>query len=622
MADIELRAHGDGSGAHDALEHVGEGAGHAHEHVTGLQGAMHELGEELGKTMVSANLFSAAIEKGIEFLKEFAAESVKAYAEQEKADRNLALMAGNLTSQLKEQAEEFEKVYGVAATVTEKVQTLALAHGADRDQVVELTEATTKWAAITGTDAASAAENLVRAVESGRHSSKNLGIQWQETGDKAEDLKNAIEALNGKLAGADPTADATLEGRTNKAKLAMEGLQKSFGSWVANVEKNTGVLDKLAGALDTIRQKAGAKGVGAYLGMAAYGPVGAIAGYGAGALGSDSPIADAPAPTHFADTEGDTEAVNKKFDDAVKKAQEARAKLVDNQKTFTQEEDQFDTELEMKNAESLNRRWEAAVQNEEKTQKLSEDSAEKRAAIDELAADDELARQQKQQALELAGQDKFQQDMLESWTRFNEHKQELQEQHDKKMLKLEEETAKKAVTDLVNIGTQALEAALNDPQSIKWQKIVGQIAQAGLTIAGYAIGAAASESPIGGEIGGEIGSLAGIAANYGINQVKHEGGMVERYHRGGFPGRLGPNEVPIIAEGGEYVASKREVAAAGGPGGVRAKLAGGGGGMQVTIQTMDAASMRDTFEGRGSRALVNAMRIGRGSLPKLLSGAK
>jgi hypothetical protein len=614
VADIHLKVTGDGSEGHDALEHVGEGAGHAHEKVTGLGGAMHELGEELGKTMVSANLFSAAIEKGIESVKEFAAESVKAYMAQEQADRNLSLMAGNLTSAFKEQAEEFEKLYGVAATVTEKVQTLALAHGADRDQVLELTEATTKWAAITGTDAASAAENLVRAVESGRHSSKNLGIQWQETGDKAEDLKNAIEALNSKLAGADPTADATLEGRTNKAKLAMEGLQKSFGSWIANVEKKTGALDKLAAGLDLIREKAGAKGVGAWLGMATpLGLAGGAVGAQIGALGSDPDVADAPAPTHFADPEGDTADVHKKFDDAIAKGQLERAKKYAEQ-LDRQNQEEFAARAKRKKEEN-----DEALKLQDDYQKQVIDGAKLTDDNVEKAEDDHQAAMLK---LLVTGEEtelKVEMSNIEARDKaWNEHYRKLEALREKENKKAIEEMGKAGEeigAALINSMESVMDKAING-QDVKWQQIAGSTVQTVLTIVGTAIGSYYGAP----QLGGAIGGLAGSFANAGINQIKHEGGWVERYHSGGFPGMLGPNERPIIAEAGEYVASRREVNAAGGPAGVRQALSGGGRGMNITIVAQDATDVQHFYEGRGGRGLRRAIRSGRGNAAAIYSG--
>lgn len=632
MADIEVRVHGEGSEAKEALDHVATGAHGAHEATSGLQTAMHELGEELGHTLASAALFTAGLEKGVEFLKEFASESVKLYEAQETADRNLALMAGNLTAQLKEQAEEFEKVYGVAAETTERIQTLALAHGADRDSVAELTEATTKWAAITGTDAASAAEALTRAVETGRHSARSLGIQWEETGDKAQDLKNAIEALNEKLAGADPTAEGTLQGRANRAALAFENIKKSFGSWVANIERAGGVLDHLGELLDKVREHTSATGVGAVAGMAAYGPMGAVLGAQLGHAGADSDIADAPAHQNFDSQLGNDlpwsggaiSPANQKADASAALAAQKKA----NAAMEAEDKREFSARAKLKDEQNKE-----AIKQDDVYMQETLDGAK---LGDDMMEEYEKTHQEKMLDLMMKGLEtdskiafekiKQAEDTQKAIEEINirafDKQEKMAEQANKKLLKLEEHAVVELVNTIGPMVTNALESALSgQKQQASWQDIAGAVAKVALTIVGEVIGGVASEGAPGGTaIGGALGSLAGSFGDWGIHQIKHDGGMVERYHRGGYPGTLGPNERPVIAEVGEAIIDKHTVARMGGPAGIEAAKRGGGGGMQVTIQTMDAASMRDTFEGRGSRAMVNAMRSGRGSLPRLIGG--
>lgn len=617
MADIELRVHGDGSGGKEALDHVAEGAHNAHEATGTLKEGFKELEEGLGRTLTAANLFTAGIEKGIETIKEFAAESIKAYEAQEQADRNLSLMAGNLTSAFKEQAEEFEKTYGVMATTTERVQTLALAHGADRDQVLELTEATTKWAAITGTDAASAAENLTRAVETGRHSSKNLGIQWQETGDKAQDLHNAIEALNGKLAGADPTADATLEGRTNKAKLAVEGLQKAVGGFFATIEAKQGYLGNFAAVIDKIASN---KNLDKYMAIiaapmdqgGAWNAAASLAGVG----GID--VAAAPVTNQFNpdNVGGNTEEVHSAFDKAALKHDEELAK-----KRAAQEE-ALDKEMFAARAKRKKEENDNALKLQDDYNQQVIDGAKLTDENVEKAEDDHQSAMLK---LLVTGEDselKVEMSNIEARDKaWNEHYRKLEQ--------LREKETKKAIEEMGKAGEEVGAALINSMESVlnkaisgedvKWQQIAGSTVQTVLTIIGTAVGSYYGAP----QLGGAVGGLAGSLANDGINQIKHEGGWVERYHSGGFPGMLGPNERPIIAEAGEYVASRREVSAAGGPAGVRQALAGGGGrGPSITIVAQDATDIQHFYEGRGGRGLRRAIRSGRGNAAAIYSGGE
>jgi hypothetical protein len=612
---IELT--GNAGDAKKALEDVG---GSAHEAKTAFADFKEELEKgsaEIGKQITAYALLERAVEGALEFVKEFTAESIKLAEAQETADRNLSLFAGNLTAAFKSQAEEFEKTYGVAAELTEKVQTLALAHGADRDQVLELTEATTKWAAITGTDAAGAAQQLVVAVEAGRHASRQLGIQWEETGDKSQDLKNAIDALNEKLAGADPTAEATLQGRTQRAAISFDNLKKAFGNWITVVESKAGVLDKLGGALDSIRGGLSAKGAGAIAGGLAYGPLAAVAGAGIGSLGEND-IEPAPAQQNY-----DQQLIGSNTDEktlaALKKANEAQAK--EQQKSI---EEKLKKDAEYWDKRGVTHQAEDAKENAEAERHSEELQAQEQAAYDKSLTDEQTAYDAQLTALKeeklkeeeevQKSQDRQFEINLHAWQKYEKARFKAQEEANKKLEDAEKQAAEEIGAVITNTITSTLQNAMNGQQQ-SWQDVAGSAASSILTIVGGIVGAYFGAP----QLGGALGSLAGTAASYGIHQIKHEGGMVERYHAGGYPGTLGPNEQMIIAEAGEGVVDKRTMARMGGPGGLeQAKRGGGGGGRTVVIQAMDAQNVRDGFEGRLGRGMSIALRTGRGSLPRVV----
>jgi len=615
---IELT--GEAGGAKEALGEVGNAAHEAGGAMSEFKEKLNEGAEEIGKSVTAYALLSRGIESAIEFIKEFTAESIKLAEAQETADRNLSLFAGNMTSALKGQAEEFEKLYGVAAETTEKIQTLALAHGADKDQVMELTEATTKWAAITGTDAASAAQQLVVAVEAGRHSSRQLGIQWVETGDKAQDLKNAIEALNAKLAGADPTAEATLEGRANRTKIAFENLEKGFGAWIARIETKTGVLDKLASALDTIKEKAGAEGVGAIVGGLAYGPFGAMAGQHIGAAGAEGAVADNPDTRNYNALPAGTQP-DEKVLESLKKAGEAQA--AQNQKNIEQ---RLKQDAEWWDKRGVTHQAEDAKENEEDEKHSQEIQDAEQAAYDKQLNDEQAAydaqlaalkaEHQKEEEEVQRTQDKQYEITLHAWQKYQKQRQHEQDLANKKLEEAEMKAAEEIGAVITNTITTTLQNAMNGQQQ-SWQDVAGSAASSILTIVGGIVGAYFGAP----QLGGALGSLAGTVANYGIHQIKHEGGMVERYHMGGYPGTLGPNEQMVIAEAGEGIVDRRSLARMGGPGALeQAKRGGVGGGGPVVIQAMDAQNVRDGFEGRLGRGMINALRSGRGSLRPLFRG--
>lgn len=99
-----------------------------------------------------------------------------------------------------------------------------------------------------------------------------------------------------------------------------------------------------------------------------------------------------------------------------------------------------------------------------------------------------------------------------------------------------------------------------------------------------------------GTVAGAISGFAGGGA--GTAQIRG-GATTARFHRGGMiraHNGLAVDEVPIIAQRGEYVLSRRGVSAAGGVGAVEQLNRGQGGGMTVHIhQTIRAWNAEDVF---------------------------
>ena len=84
---------------------------------------------------------------------------------------------------------------------------------------------------------------------------------------------------------------------------------------------------------------------------------------------------------------------------------------------------------------------------------------------------------------------------------------------------------------------------------------------------------------------------------------------------------VGSDEEAAILQNGERVLSRSEVSAMGGPPGVESAVRGRSGGSTVNIQTFDAGSFREIFQGRGGRGLLDATRTGVGA-PALLFGGR
>jgi hypothetical protein len=104
----------------------------------------------------------------------------------------------------------------------------------------------------------------------------------------------------------------------------------------------------------------------------------------------------------------------------------------------------------------------------------------------------------------------------------------------------------------------------------------------------------------------------GAAGSFAKSQLakKHGGGWIgaPRFHNGAW---IGQDERPAILQTGERVLSRSEVASMGGPRGVDSAARGA---VNITVNTLDGSTARDYFTRAGGRALVNAVRTGRGSI--------
>jgi hypothetical protein len=158
---------------------------------------------------------------------------------------------------------------------------------------------------------------------------------------------------------------------------------------------------------------------------------------------------------------------------------------------------------------------------------------------------------------------------------------------------------------------------------------VGEILAATISIAATAIGSAYGQPALGAAIGNlaAMGVRAGAGAISASNKQRpkkyHSGGVINgelvddwpRYHSGG----LLPDERPIIAQTGEYVASRNEVARAGGPRATKELLRSGGRpSVVVNVTALDALSAARSFVGDVGEGLKQAVRSGHGAVPALL----
>ncbi len=210
------------------------------------------LGEDQASAAFSSMASSARA--GLQVLIDFTKESVKAYAESERIQRQLILVAKEHSGALQNQAVAISQVNAVSDELVMQLQTMLLRYGAAPAAVGDTTQAILDYAAATGTDARSATEALTRGVEAGTGHIKGLGVSFEATGNKSEDLRRAVAALTEKFGGAGKEDASSLIGQTRAASDAFGELQESFGGFVAELGRDTGVLESVTKLLRDLNE--------------------------------------------------------------------------------------------------------------------------------------------------------------------------------------------------------------------------------------------------------------------------------------------------------------------------------------------------------------------------------
>ena len=180
---------------------------------------------------------------------DFTKQSVKAYAESERVQRQLQLVAKDLTGAFQQQATAMAQANNISDELVQQMQTMLLRYGEAPGAVKSTTQAVLDYAAATGTDARTATELLTRGVETGTGHFKGLGISIAATGDRTRDLAAATAELARKYGGAGAADAESLTGQVRGLEEAFGDLQEMFGGFIAEVANKTGVIETLTTAL-------------------------------------------------------------------------------------------------------------------------------------------------------------------------------------------------------------------------------------------------------------------------------------------------------------------------------------------------------------------------------------
>lgn len=598
MADIELTLDGESSGAVNALNQTGKATG--------------DLASETGKSVVAWQLMADVATKAASAVVKFGVDSVKAYAESERVQKQLTRAAGDAAEAIDEQSKALSKLYAVDDDIINQSAVLLTQWGGQTAASKEAEVAALNLASAMGTDLNGATQALIRNVESGGVGLAKMGIHFKQTGDRGKDLEAAVEAINKKLGGAAAADADSLTGQLRAAHIAFEDIQKSIGGSVAQFLKQTGIVEHLTAAMrdlnglftPTAKKQAEDPAFVAQQ----------VQFWEDIASGNREGWKDAEAGIKFTFEEAQTElakwraklnpsdfnaafegkgrvtgTTNKGLKDDAKKADlQAHSDLADAHDNIYRHEE------------------ESAIHTFTKIEKAQHDlakSSEDGRIAEEKAAAESAARTEKEEA--------------------KREEQTLKDQNDRLQKKAKQAQAAGDAIGAAMVNALADQLSkLAEGGEFDAATFISEILAAAVGVAGTVIGTAFGQPAV----GAAIGNLAAMGIRAGGSAISkgnksnkprtfHDGGWVDapRHHDGAW---IGPDEQRAVLQTGERVLSRAEIHHAGGPAAVD-NMARGGPGVTLNVHAIDAKSFADTMSGSGGDGLKQALRRGHGALPAL-----
>ena len=539
-------------------------------------------------------------------LLEFSKSSVKAFEDQAKADRQLAAVAGQATEAFKAQASALQESLGVSDDHVQKLQTMLLRYGEAPAEIDKTVRAILDFSAATGQDAEGAISQLTSSVTTGKQAFKDLGLQYDTTGSRGDVLKAATEALAAKFGGAAAADANSLTGSVEKAKQQFGELQETFGQMIADFVVKTDVVSGLTQVFRELNYAMGG-GESDLEYSAAQKRIHGIANELQGLRDTFRDLSGQNAPVDV------LEKIIDQIADAEKRLKQAKGggpatTGAANATKAGRSSGSDDSMARFK--ESLQERISVVTDAAEREAKLWDEHDRAQARVEEEAERDRLNAFKE-------GLD----ERIDAITDAYREEARLAEEQDKAHAK-EEARYAKAGEDIGTAFANSLSGAIGklaEGQEMDLGETLGDILAAVLGVAGAALGSAIPG--LGTVAGGLIGGLAGSAIKGVTRRKRHSGGYagdgMARYHAGTW---VGSDEEAAVLQNGERVLGRHEVAAMGGPQGVERAVRGGGG-TTINVSTLDGSTAREYFERAGGRALIDAVRSGRGA-PRLLWGGR
>lgn len=604
--------------------------------------------ESLAGSLVKAQLAFEALRVAGRVALDLLKGGIADYIEQEKANTRLAAAvrqlgydANTLTPALVSMADEMEHTTLVTSEQIQQIQQMLLRYGVAPRDIRATTQALLDYGAVSGKSASEATETLMQALVGGGNQMQAFGVTVGRTGDKAKDLQAIVAQMSEQFGGSARAATEGFAGSIGRLELAQQDLGKAFAQFIADVDGRYHIIDSLTQALDGARialagdkeQEALEKRNQQYIKqLETIGRVGGVlkqlrkelaatpedaAGFGGRSRREELQEQIAEQEALLSKFKSYSAQVREAVNSALNRGASGVATAISTGNTAiaaaTKEGfDHIDNIRDLHHKAALDA-FKAVEEEAKLDAKIDKDLLAQFAQNRKQAAEDSINALKSWQKREAA---EWQRLMGQSQSRAGQLSvavaSTVQDEGADQMQAAGFALGSALVSGLDQALTQMEGGGEMDVGSII-ASVLPALVTAGLIAATG--GAAAPFAPL-------IGAAVGVLAKHAVNSLDtpkyggskyHSGGVVDdrpRFHDGGG---LASDEVDAVLQTGEVVWDRGDVARNGGPRAVNA-MRGGGAGMHVTVQAMDAQSFQEWIGDRGGSGVVRALNQNRGEL--------
>ncbi len=210
--------------------------------ISALKGETSGLGKVLGGLGGQFAAIGAGVAAAfsVQAIISFATDSVKAFREAEVNANKLKFAVTSIANEgvpaferLIQQSARLQKISIFSDDDIQRTQTQLLQFGLTADEVEKLIPKVLDLASATGKDLSEATDTLIQGINGQTRALKPLGLEFKNTGDKAENLAIITEKLN-KFQGASAELLKTSAGEAENLTNKIDDLKEKIGESIAN----------------------------------------------------------------------------------------------------------------------------------------------------------------------------------------------------------------------------------------------------------------------------------------------------------------------------------------------------------------------------------------------------